>query len=110
LGTFIVRLSASSTQGDIVISYAQNEDTCKHYLIQTDDTADKKKTLADFIGNKNSFKTIFTVKIDPLSGKRVWEALPKDKVLKGFYKKKIQKPKDTMGYDDTVKRLGEKDN
>jgi len=99
LGSFIIRLSSTSTEGDIVISYVQNkksQNSIIHYLVQADDTADKKKTLADFAGNIDSFKTIVILKVN--NGKRIWDPQPKDKALKGYYKKNPQKPVDLGGY------------
>jgi len=53
----------------------------------------KKKTLVDFIGNINTFKTILQMKVDE-NGERFWDKYQKDKVLKHLYKKRPKKTKD----------------
>jgi len=100
-GTFLVRLSASQS-GEFAISYVSSSGKVRHYMVQPDDTADKKKTLVDFIGNKGAFKILLQMKVDPDTGERLWDRHPKDKVLKHLYKKKPSKPKDDNGHYETA--------
>jgi len=101
VGSFVVRLS-SSMSGEFAISYVSGVGKVRHYMVQPDDTADKKKTLVDFIGNQQMFKNIFQMKLDLESGQRLWEKFPKDKVLKHLYKKRKSLPKGVNGYDTCI--------
>jgi len=100
-GTFLIRLS-SSQNGEFAITYVSSKEKVRHYMIQPDDTADKKKTLVDFIGNISAFKTIFQMKIDNETGERLWDKHQKDKVLKHLYKKKPPKQKEDNGHYDVA--------
>jgi len=83
-GTFLIRFS-ERLDGEFVISYT-HQTGVRHYLIQPDDTADKKKTLIDFLGLNPLFVYILQVITQP-SGKRVFYRHGKDKVLQKYYKK-----------------------
>jgi len=83
-GTFLIRLS-ERLDGEFVISYS-HQTGVRHYLIQPDDTADKKKTLIDFLGQNPLFSFILQVTLQP-SGKKVFFKHSKDKVLQRYYKK-----------------------
>eukprot|EP01124_Arcella_intermedia_P027378 TRINITY_DN5345_c0_g1_i1.p1 TRINITY_DN5345_c0_g1~~TRINITY_DN5345_c0_g1_i1.p1 ORF type:complete len:556 (-),score=167.31 TRINITY_DN5345_c0_g1_i1:77-1744(-) len=52
-GTFLIRLS-ERLDGEFVISYSHASGV-RHYLLQPNDTADKKKTLIDFLGQNSLF-------------------------------------------------------
>ena len=80
-GTFLIRLS-ERLDGEFVISYA-HQSGVRHYLIQPDDTADKKKTLIDFLGQNPLFSYILQVATQP-TGKRVYYKHSKDKVLQRY--------------------------
>jgi len=83
-GTFIIRLS-KRIEGEFVISY-KLKTTVRHYLIQPDDTADKKKTLIDFLGQNRSFLHILQMRTS-VDGKKVFYKHDKDEVLAKYYKK-----------------------
>jgi len=87
LGTFLIRLS-ERIDGEFVISY-NHPSGVRHYLIQPDDTADKKKTLIDFLGQNTLFVYILQLSTQP-SGKRVWYKHNKETVLQKYYKKQIK--------------------
>eukprot|EP01121_Diplochlamys_sp_Union-15-3_P019744 TRINITY_DN7514_c0_g1_i1.p1 TRINITY_DN7514_c0_g1~~TRINITY_DN7514_c0_g1_i1.p1 ORF type:complete len:607 (-),score=88.70 TRINITY_DN7514_c0_g1_i1:95-1915(-) len=84
VGAFIIRLS-ERLDGEFVISYKHTTGV-RHYLIQPNDTADKKKTLIDFLGQSQSFVCIMQVKMDE-SGKKIFIKHNKNKVLQKYYKK-----------------------
>lgn len=88
-GSFLIRFSVRM-EGEFVISYtAQNDrltDPVRHYLVQSTDTAEKKQSLVDFLGNHRVFQNILQLTtLD--NGQRVWTCHNKDKVLTKFYKK-----------------------
>lgn len=83
-GAFIIRLS-ERLNGELVISYIWNN-SVRHYLIQPDDTADKKKTLVDFLGQNGLFIHLMQLTTSP-NGRQVWSIHDKDAVLQKFYKK-----------------------
>eukprot|EP01126_Amoeba_proteus_P009011 TRINITY_DN13424_c0_g1_i1.p1 TRINITY_DN13424_c0_g1~~TRINITY_DN13424_c0_g1_i1.p1 ORF type:complete len:543 (+),score=125.57 TRINITY_DN13424_c0_g1_i1:140-1630(+) len=89
LGTFILRLS-ERLDGEFVISYTLPTGV-RHYLIQPDDTADKKKTLVDFLGQNHMFIYILQVTNLPEGGFG-WQRHKKDKILEKYYKKAPNKP------------------
>jgi len=94
-GTFLIRFS-ERLDGEFVISYA-HQSGVRHYLIQPDDTADKKKTLIDFLGQNPLFVNILQMTIQP-NGKRVFYKHNKDKVLQRYYKKppkQVKQPTNT---------------
>lgn len=76
-GTFLIRLS-ERLDGEFVISYA-HQTGVRHYLMQPDDTADKKKTFVDFLGQNSLFTHILQLTTHP-NGKRVYYKHCKDKV------------------------------
>jgi len=84
MGTFLIRFS-ERLDGEFVISYT-HQTGVRHYLIQPDDTADKKKTLVDFLGLNSLFVYILQVVTQP-NGKRVFCRHSKDKVLNKYYKR-----------------------
>jgi len=84
-GTFLVRLS-ERTDGELVISYSHGTGV-RHYLVQPDDTADKKKTLIDFLGQNKIFVYILQVNTQQPTGKRVFVRHNKDKILQKYYKR-----------------------
>uniref|UniRef100_A0A6B2KZA7 SH2 domain-containing protein n=1 Tax=Arcella intermedia TaxID=1963864 RepID=A0A6B2KZA7_9EUKA len=83
-GTFIIRLS-ERVDGEFVISYV-HQTGVRHYLLQPDDMADKKKTLVDFLGQNPMFLYIMQIQTQP-GGKRVFYKYNKDKILQKYYKK-----------------------
>jgi hypothetical protein len=106
-GTFLIRLS-ERLAGELVISY-KHFSGVRHYLIQPDDTADKKKTLIDFLGQSSSLVWILQLKTECAEGdeRRIFIKHYKDKVLQKYYKKPPkQVPKnqslDTRPYDDQL--------
>jgi len=90
MGTFIIRLS-ERLKGEFAISYRHTEGV-KHYLIQPNDTADKKKTIVDFLGQSQVFVSILQLRNDPEQGMHIFYKLSKDKVLQKYYKKPPPKP------------------
>jgi len=99
-GTFLIRLS-ERLDGELVISYAHGTGV-RHYLVQGDDTADKKKTLVDFLGQNKIF--IHLLQISQVNGKRIFYRHQKDKVLSKYYKKQqkqssMVQPLDNNPYD-----------
>jgi hypothetical protein len=87
-GTFLIRLS-ERLNGEFVISYKHSSGV-RHYLIQPDDTADKKKTLIDFLGQNPTL-----IKHN------------KDKVLQKYYKRPPKQSTknhslDTRPYDTQI--------
>lgn len=84
IGTFLIRLS-ERIDGELIISYTHATGV-RHYLIQPDDTADKKKTIIDFLGQNSLFVYILQLCTQP-SGKRVWYKHNKESVLQKYYKK-----------------------
>jgi hypothetical protein len=84
-GTFIIRVS-ERFDGEMVLSYVQKAGSVRHYLLQPDDTADKKKTLIDFLGQNNLFLNILQLRI-AADGTRTWQQHEKDRVLQKYYKK-----------------------
>jgi hypothetical protein len=100
-GTFLIRLS-ERIDGELVISYVHGSGI-RHYLIQADDTADKKKTLIDFLGQNKIFLYILQINTQP-TGKRMFYKHGKDKVLTKYYKKQpkptsTSQPLDNNPYD-----------
>jgi len=89
VGTFLIRLS-ERIDGELIISYTHASGV-RHYLIQPDDTADKKKTIIDFLGQNNLFVYILQLCTQP-SGKRVWYKHNKETVLQKYYKKPTKAP------------------
>lgn len=83
-GAFLIRLS-ERLNGELVISYS-HQSGVRHYLIQPDDTADKKKTLIDFLGQNGLFTQLLQLTTTG-QGKKVWSLHGKDQVLQKFYKK-----------------------
>lgn len=83
-GTFIIRLS-ERINGELVISYTY-QSSVRHYLIQPDDTADKKKTLIDFLGQNPLFTHLLQLTTMP-NGTLVWTAHEKNAIFQKFYKK-----------------------
>jgi integrase len=83
-GTFLIRFS-ERLAGELVISY-KHDSGVRHYLIQPDDTADKKKTLIDFLGQASSLIWILQLKTDA-NETRIFIKHNKDKVLQKYYKK-----------------------
>jgi hypothetical protein len=83
-GTFLIRLS-ERMNGELVISYSHSSGV-RHYLIQPDDTADKKKTLIDFLGQNGLFTSLLQLTTQQ-TGKQTWTVHDKDAVLQKFYKK-----------------------
>jgi len=83
-GAFLIRLS-ERLDGELVITY-RHQSTLRHYLIQPDDTADKKKTLIDFLGQNRNFVHILQVRHDA-NGNPTFYRHNKDKVLQKYYKK-----------------------
>jgi len=99
-GTFLIRLS-ERLDGELVISYIHGTGV-RHYLVQGDDTADKKKTLVDFLGQNKIF--IHLLQISQVNGKRIFYRHQKDKVLSKYYKKQqkqssMVQPLDNNPYD-----------
>eukprot|EP01126_Amoeba_proteus_P035129 TRINITY_DN3530_c0_g1_i3.p1 TRINITY_DN3530_c0_g1~~TRINITY_DN3530_c0_g1_i3.p1 ORF type:complete len:133 (-),score=29.01 TRINITY_DN3530_c0_g1_i3:52-450(-) len=84
IGTFLIRLS-ERMNGELVISYS-HQSGIRHYLLQPDDTADKKKTLIDFLGHNPLFVELLQLSTNS-NGKRVWNKHNKDVVLQKYYKK-----------------------
>jgi len=103
VGSFIIRLS-ERLDGEFVISY-KHQTGVRHYLIQPNDTADKKKTLIDFLGQSKSFIYILQVRTDA-DGKKVFYKHNKNKVLQKYYKKPPRKLPKTMlpgnPYDERI--------
>jgi hypothetical protein len=60
VGSFIIRLS-ERLDGEFVVSYHHHSGV-RHYLIQPEDIADKKKTLVDFLGQNKMFVYILQVR------------------------------------------------
>jgi hypothetical protein len=83
-GTFVIRMS-ERLDGEFVISYKW-QGGVRHYLIQPDDTADKKKTLIDFLGLNPSLTHLLQMKTD-VNEKRIYFKHNKDKLLAKHYKK-----------------------
>jgi hypothetical protein len=83
-GTFMIRMS-ERLDGEFVISYKW-QGSVRHYLIQPDDTADKKKTLVDFLGLNPSLSHLLQMKTD-VNEKRIYFKHNKDKLLAKHYKK-----------------------
>jgi len=83
-GTFMIRMS-ERLDGEFVISYKW-QGSVRHYLIQPDDTADKKKTLVDFLGQNLSLTHLLQMKTD-VNEKRLYFKHSKDKLLAKHYKK-----------------------
>jgi len=98
LGTFLIRLS-ERLDGELVISYVHGKGI-RHYLIQADDTADKKKTLIDFLGQNKIFVYIYQITTQP-NGKRVFCKHNKDKVLSKYYKKQAKQATTTPQLDNS---------
>jgi len=88
-GTFLIRIS-ERFDGEFVISYVQKAGRVRHYLMQPDDTADKKKTIVDFLGQHTIFSTIMQLKTRE-DGTRTWFTHDKNKVLQKHYKKQVKK-------------------
>eukprot|EP01121_Diplochlamys_sp_Union-15-3_P004908 TRINITY_DN15110_c0_g1_i1.p1 TRINITY_DN15110_c0_g1~~TRINITY_DN15110_c0_g1_i1.p1 ORF type:complete len:155 (+),score=14.72 TRINITY_DN15110_c0_g1_i1:80-544(+) len=88
-GSFILRLSTRYA-GEFVVSYLPGEKLpVRHYLIKATDTADKKKTIADFLGQYSIFKYIVQVMtLD--NGETQYNARKKDDVLRKYKRKSIK--------------------
>jgi len=97
-GTFLIRLS-ERLDGELVISYVHGTGI-RHYLIQADDTADKKKTLIDFLGQNKIFVYILQITTQP-TGKRSFYKHNKDKVLSKYYKKQPKQATTTPQLDNS---------
>lgn len=90
-GTFLVRFSESNP-GQFGIAYVVNEEPprIKHYLVQPNDTAAAKVTLADFCKDKPQFTHILQFAFD--SNQPLLIRQPKHQALNPYYSKRVERP------------------
>jgi len=85
-GAFLIRLGREP--GAFIISYNGGEPgEVHHYIMQQDDTADKKKTIIDFIMNEIAFKFALKQNFEPQFEDQ-WELIPKEEAFKSKFKQK----------------------
>jgi len=88
-GTFLIRFS-ERVDGEYVISYVHLSGV-RHYLVQTDDVSDKKRTFIDFLGQNKLLSIMMQLVSSPHGSGIAWQKHDKDKILEKHYKRATSK-------------------